>query len=246
MARPLSANNPYAVPAAEAKVEERVAFLRKVAGLTFVGLMISGATSLATAGLIAVLSEIMMSRPVSLVLMLGGIFGARMIGGSMVRSETPATQYAGFAIGTMLQGVAMGYIILTALMFSASVLGNPLILLVEAIGLVGLTMFGMTVYLLTGPKNLSMVGGFLSAVSLPMMVLMVVTFVFPSLFGGFMGLLLNMVFVGISAAGLLYSLNQVMHEMSTKHVVPAAYFITLGILTLLWNVITLLMRLQRR
>jgi FtsH-binding integral membrane protein len=243
----MSANNPYAVPAAEAAVEERVTFLRKVAGLTFVGLCISGATSMAMAGAIALAPGILGNQIASMVLMLGGIFGARFVGSSMVYGgESATTQYTGFVLGTMLQGVAMGYLLLTALLFSANVLGNPLMLLFEAIGLVTLTMFGMTVYLLTGPKKLSMIGGFLSAVSLPMMVLMVVSFAFPGQFGGVMGLILNVVFVGISAAGLLYSLNNVMHRMSTNMVVPAAYAITLGILTLLWNILTLLMRLQRR
>jgi len=240
------ADNPYARPAAEAKTEDRVAFLRKVAGLTFVGLVISATTSMITAGLIALLSDIMMSRGVSLVLMLGSLMLARMVGGRMVRSETPSVQYAGFAGGTALQGVAMGYLILTALLFSAARFGNPLVLLVEAMVLVALTMFGMCVYLLTGPKKLSMVGGFLSAVSLPMLLLMVVSFVFPSLFGGVFGMIINVVFVLISAAGLLYSLNSVMHRMSTDMVVPAAYYVTMGILTLFWNILTLLMRLQRR
>jgi len=240
------ADNPYAQPAIEASVEDRVLFLRKVAGLTFVGLCISGASSLVTAGLIAVLQSIMLNQAVSLILMLGSLFLARMLGGTMVRSETPSVQYGGFAIGTALQGVAMGYLILSALLLSVAQFGNPLVLLVEAMALVALTMFGMVIYLLTGPKNLSMVGGFLSAVSLPMMLLMVVSFVFPTLFGGVFGLVINMVFVGISAAGLLYSLNSVMHKMSTDMVVPAAYYVTMGILTLFWNILTLLMRLQRR
>lgn len=246
MARPLSAHNPYAVPVVDAKVEERVQFLRKVAGLTFVGLIVSGLSSVVTAAIIAAAPEVMMARPVQLVLMLGGLFGARWIGGSMVNSESNGVAMGGFVAGTVMQGVAMGYLILSALLLSANVLGNPLIILFEAIGLVTLTVFGMSVYLLTGPKNLSMVGGFLSAVSLPMLVLMVVSFVFPSLFGGVIGLLFNAVFVAISAAALLYALNTVMHQMSTRMVIPAAYAITLGILTLLWNVLTLLMRLQRR
>jgi len=240
------ADNPYARPAIEAKVEDRVVFLRKVAGLTFLGLLISGGSSLVTAAAIAMLSNILMGRGVSLVLMLGSLFLARMVGGSMVRSETPAVQYGGFVFGTMMQGVAMGYLILSALLLSASQFGNPLVLLVEAVALVSLTMFGMCVYLLTGPKNLSMIGGFMSAVSLPMLLLMVVSFAFPSLFGGVFGLIINVVFVGMSAAGLLYSLNSVMHKMSTEMVVPAAYYVTMGILTLFWNILTLLMRLQRR
>ena len=53
-------------------------------------------------------------------------------------------------------------------------------------------------------------------------------------------------FVALSAGGLLFNLNHVMHRMSTDMVVPAAYHVTLGMLVLFWNVLSLLMRLQRR
>jgi uncharacterized YccA/Bax inhibitor family protein len=77
-----------------------------------------------------------------------------------------------------------------------------------------------------------------------MLALMVISFVFP--IGGPFGILLSVVFVGLSAGGLLFNLNQVMHRMSTDMVVPAAYHVTLGMLVLFWNVLSLLMRLQRR
>ena len=58
--------------------------------------------------------------------------------------------------------------------------------------------------------------------------------------------LVLVVFVVVSAGGLLYNLNHVIHHMSTEMHVPAAYHITLGILVLFWNILVLLMRLQRR
>lgn len=244
MARLDYANNPYAVPAAESAVEERVAFLRKVAGLTFVGLCVSGATSLMVAGMIMLVPALSYGY-VPMVLMLGGLFAARFIG-SMTYSESTPVAMGSFLVGTGFQGLAMGYLILSAIVLSVASFGNPFVLLAEAAGLVALTVLGIVVYLLTGPKNLSMVGGFLSAVSLPMMVAMVVSFVFPGLFGGVFGLVFNVLFIAISAAGLLYSLNTVMHTMSVTMVVPAAYHVTMGILTLFWNILTLLMRLQRR
>jgi hypothetical protein len=45
---------------------------------------------------------------------------------------------------------------------------------------------------------------------------------------------------------LLYQLNQVLHQLSTKHHIEGAFMITMGLLVLLWNVITLLMRLNSR
>ena len=102
----------------------------------------------------------------------------------------------------------------------------------------------MVMYLLTGPRNLSMIGGALSVMTLPMLGLMVIGLFFP--FGGVFGLLLSVGFVAMSAGGLLFNLNQVIHRMSTDQVVPAAFHITIGILVLFWNVVTLLMKLQRR
>jgi hypothetical protein len=238
-------NNPYAPMAAEADVSERVAFLRKVAGLTGVGLMISGATSFFSAGLI-LLAPSSLTFGLSIALLLGGMFGARMVGATLVRSESPAVAGGGFLFGTSLQGLAMGSLILQALMMSIANFGNPFVLLAEAAGLVALTVLGIVVYLLTGPKKLSMVGAFLSAVSLPMLVAMIASLIFPGLFGGIFGLIMNLLFVGVSAAGLLYALNTVMHTMSTTMAIPAAFEVTMGILTLFWNILTLLMRLQRR
>ncbi len=245
MARVEYADNPYAVPAYEADVADRVSFLRRVAALTFLGLTVSATTSVLSASLVFLVPALS-SGYLPMIIMLGAIFAARGVGAGLVYNENTGVAMAGFIGGTALQGVAMGYLILAAVSVSAAAFGNPFFIIFEAMGLVALTMMGMAAYLLTGPKNLSMVGGFLSAVTLPMMVLMVVSFVFPSLFGGPMGLIFNLLFVVTSAAGLLYSLNSVMHKMSTNMAIPGAYYVTMGILTLFWNILTLLMRLQRR
>jgi len=138
----------------------------------------------------------------------------------------------------------MGYLLLTATIASAELYSNPLIFLGQAFSLVGLTVLGMVAYLMTGPKNLSMVGSALSTLALPMLALMVFSWFFPV--GGIFGILISAGFVAISAGGLLYNLNAVMHSMRTSDTVPAAYHVTMGILVLFWNVLVLLMRLQRR
>jgi hypothetical protein len=233
--------NPYQVPVAESAVDARVAFLRKVGAMTFLGLLFAGITSMVS--MAAVISvPALQNQWVSLGIMLGAIFGARFIGDSLV--HRPSTQLLGFAVGTGLQGVAMGYLMLAAVLLSIDLYNNPVVVIGQGLGLVGLTVVGMVAYLLTGPKNLSMIGGALAALSLPMLALMVITVAFPV--GGPFGILLSLVFVAVSAGGLLYNLNMVMHRMSTDMVVPAAYHVTLGMLVLFWNVMTLLMRLQRR
>lgn len=236
-------SNPYQTPVANAPEAARVAFLRNVGGLTFGGLVISAITALAsTAAVVAI--PALQGQWVSLGIMLGAIFASQWVGGALVASPDRSTQLGGFVLGTALQGVAMGYLLLTAMVLSSQLYSNPFVFLFQAMGLVGLTVVGMVLYLLTGPKKLSMIGSVMATLALPMLGLMVLTWVFPV--GGFFGLLINVGFVALSAGGLLYNLNQVMHQMTTDRVVPAAYHVTLGVLTLFWNVLTLLMRLQRR
>ena len=52
--------------------------------------------------------------------------------------------------------------------------------------------------------------------------------------------------VVISAAGLLYQLNLVMHEFSEDMSVEASYLMTIGVLVLFWNILSFIMRLTRR
>jgi len=235
--------NPYGVPVARAPAEARVGFLREVGLLTGGGLIVSGLTAtISAAAILAV--PMLLNRWVAMIVMLGAIFGSRALGGSMIRSPARSTQLAGFLAGSGLQGIAMGYLLLTATIASAELYSNPLIFLGQAFSLVGLTVLGMVAYLMTGPKNLSMVGSALSTLALPMLALMVFSWFFPV--GGIFGILISAGFVAISAGGLLYNLNAVMHSMRTSDTVPAAYHVTMGILVLFWNVLVLLMRLQRR
>ena len=106
--------------------------------------------------------------------------------------------------------------------------------------------FGMTAYVWSSPKDFSMLGAGLSALFLPMLVLMGVGVVFPSMFGGPLGIALSAVFVIVSAGGLLYQINNVLHRLATNQHIEGAYLITMGVLVLYWNILTLLMRLNRR
>jgi FtsH-binding integral membrane protein len=237
------ASNPYAVPVADAAVEERVAFLRNVALWTFGGLLVAALTSVVSAGAILTMPALQ-GRWISFGIMMGAIFGAQFVGNSLVRREDRGSQILGLVAGTALEGVAMGYLVLTAVALSIDVYANPAMFIFQALGLMGLTVAGMVGYLLTGPRQLNWIGAGLATVGLPMLVLMVVSFVFP--IGGVFGILISLVFVAVSAGGLLYNLNVVMHQMSTRMVIPAAFAIAMGILVLFWNILVLLMRLQDR
>ena len=89
-----------------------------------------------------------------------------------------------------------------------------------------------------------MVGAALSVLCPPMFGVMIVTALYPV--GGMMGIGIGMLFVAVSAGGLLYSLHEVLHKMRADQRIESAYELTMGLLVLFWNVIVLLMRLQRR
>ncbi len=230
------------IPVARASEADRTAYLRKTLGLTFVGLAIASFTGIATAFGLALMPG-MMSGYMPMILILGMWAISNFVAQPMVFNGPKAI---GFALGTAAQGVAMGFLLLAAAVASMASVGDPFTLIGLAMGLTSFTGLGMAAYVWSGPKNFSLIGAGLAAVSIPMMILMAVSFAFPGFVGGTLGIVLTSVFVLISAAGLLYQLNKVMHEYSTDMHVEGAYTIAMGLLVLFWNILSLLMRLTRR
>ena len=64
--------------------------------------------------------------------------------------------------------------------------------------------------------------------------------------GSWGSLVLAGVLVLVSAGGLLYQINSVIHKLHTDQHIEGAYLITLSVLVLFWNILVLLMRLNRR
>jgi FtsH-binding integral membrane protein len=106
--------------------------------------------------------------------------------------------------------------------------------------LTALTAVGLFGWLITGPKDLSLVRGAMAIATLPMLALMAITFVFPVT--GIMGIVISAVFVAVSTAGLLVQLDRVVHTLPTSRWVEGSYQITLGLLVLFWNLLSLLSR----
>lgn len=231
-------------PLERVSASERVTYLQRVLLWTLGGLTVSGAVGLITA---AVIYVGLSTAP--------GLFGNRFfmmagILGSFAVAQYVAPRFVfgekkvfGFALGVIFQGIAMGYLLLTAIIMT---LGDVPWLIGAAVALTASTGLGMAAYVWTKPREFSFIKGFLSAAFIPMLLLMGVSFAFPSLFGGPLGILLSGVFVLVSAAGLLYQVNQVIHRLRTDMHIEGAYLITMGILVLFWNILTLLMRLTRR
>lgn len=221
----------------------RTEFLKKVAVKVLGSLAITAVASVVWMAAIATV-QVLTQQWIALGIMLGGIYGAQFIGNRMTASPDATTRIAGFVAGSVMQGMALAYILGAAALMSASVLGSPLTLIGQAGGLVFLTVLGMVAYLWSGPEDLSLLRSALSVLFLPMLGLMAIGFFFPV--GGTLGLVFAAFFVVVSAGALLYSLNTVMHRMSVHESTAGAFYISTSIVVLFWNVLSLLMRLTSR
>jgi len=236
----------YAQPLARAAAADRVDYLQRVLLWTTGGLTLSGFTGAATAmGLYlagAMGMNFLFNQWVSLGIILGGYGIAHYAAPKLVFGQA---KVAGFGLAAIAQGVSMGYLLLFAVLLGTS-LGNPFGLVGAAMGITAVTGFGMAAYVWTGPKDFSMLGAGLSALFLPMLLLMGASFVFPGFFGGLLGIGLAALFVVVSVGGLLYQINVVMHRLNTQQHIEGAYLITMGVLILFWNILSLIMRLTSR
>ena len=230
------------VAVSRASVEDRASYLRKVLGLTTVGVGIAAFVSVVTAVALAFVPALL-SGYFPMVIILGLFALNNFVAQPMVFG---GAKPVGFVLGMSLQGLAMGFLILMAFIVSGAAFGNPLVLIGLAMGLTFFGVLGLTAYVYVAPRNFSMIGAGLSALSIPMLIAMVVGFAFPSLLGGTLGLVLSVVFVAVSVGAVLYQLNEVVHRFTTDAHWEGAYTIAMGILTLFWNILSLLMRLTRR
>ena len=234
----------HSTPVSMAQPSDRVEYLKKVMAWTVSGLFFAGLTGVAMAALLLSLpaGHILLHHYVSLGIILGSFAIAQYVAPSMVFGDN---KVAGFVMANVAQGVAMGYLLSTAVLVSLGQTGSAFSLVGTALTMTALTGGGILAYIMSGPKDFSILGGALSALGLPMLILMGVSFVMPSLFGGTLGIILCGVFVVISAAGLLYQTNAVVHKLRTDQHIEGSYLISMGILVLFWNILTLLMSLSR-
>jgi FtsH-binding integral membrane protein len=232
-----------AVPLDRASDSTRVAYLQRVLGWTVGGLAVAGVTGFASAAVIAS-QPWLQTRWAMLIGILGFSMLAQVGVRGLVFSGDPAQRTFGFVAGAAAEGVAMGWLLLAAMAVSLGAGGSALGLIGTAMGATVLTGVGLAAYTWTAPRELSMVKAGMSAMFLPMIALMILSFVFP--IGGPIGIALAGLFVVMSAAGLLWRVNEVLHTLRSDMHVEGAYLITMGVLVLFWNVLSLLMRLQRR
>jgi FtsH-binding integral membrane protein len=227
---------------ATAGVEERRTYLRRVLGIALFGLVVAGGVGIASMLFIATHTSVLRGWGPMLII-LGCWAITNFVAQPMVFGER---KWAGFMLGTMTQGVALGFLLLVAVLASRQDFGNPLTFIGMAIVLTVVAGVGITTYVLAEPRELSLLRAGLMATFLPMLLLMGVTFAFPNLLGGTGGIVVAAIFVLVSAGGLLYQLNLVVHRFRTNMQVEGGYVIAIGVIVLFWNILSLLLRMRRR
>lgn len=235
----MSVHSAYA-PAVSGPSEARLAFLRKVGLWTFGGLSI--AAIVAVVSMFTIAPVVMgLGRFGALIGVLGSFLFAHYFCRNLVYGES---KKLGFFMAVVAEGVSFGFLLLTTIFYAGpDAVGEGVGIVVKGMGLTAASAFGMLLYVWFNKSDLSMVKAGLSVIGIPMLILMALQFVWP--IGGVFGLVLCGVFVVASGASLLYALHTVVHEMDDDMHVEAAYEVSMKLLVLLWNIISLLNRLRR-
>jgi FtsH-binding integral membrane protein len=230
------------VVVAHAPAVTRSAYLRRVAGLTFVGLLLVGLAGIGS--MVYLGSHLALLRGWGATVVILGCWAVtNFVAQPMVFGNSKSI---GFVLGTVTQGIALGFLLLVAVLLSQQAFGNPFTFIGMAVVLTVVAGIGITIYAASEKREFSALRAGLAAFSLPMLALMALSFAFPQWFGGGLGILLSVIFVVVSAAGLTYQLNRVVHHFTTDMTVEGAYVIAIGVTVLFWNILSLLMRLNRR
>lgn len=231
-------SNVFFTPAIEAPVELRTAFLRRVAGWTTAGLGLTAVVSVLSA-LLLVPAVASFGRWAILLVVYGTFILSQTVARKMVYGES---KVAGFLLGNAAQGTALGFI-LAFVAFGTGVGADGLLLIGQCVLLTMCSSIAMFLYVSMARREFSLLRSGLSMLFLPMLVLMGIQLIFP--IGGTMGLIISSVFVLVSAGSLLYKLNWVTHELDTDSAMEGGYELSLAIVVLLWNLLSLFSRLRR-
>lgn len=228
----------FVQPVAIESVETRSRFLQQVALRTLGGLALTA--------LVAVFSTLFIAPAVFrggtwavLGVVYGSFLGAQFLGRKLVYGENKA---AGFVVGGTLQGIALGFLLLIALVTTAP--GEGMALIGYSLLMVVLSMAAMCVYVTAEKRDFSMLRAGLTMLAIPMLVLMGLQVVIPM--NGMAGIAVSGLFLAVSVGALLYRLNTIVHEYPANMATEAAFELTLGIVVFFWNLLSFFLRLRRR
>jgi len=149
---------------------------------------------------------------------------------------------AGFVVGTTLQGIALGFLLLIAIVTTAP--GEGLQLIGYSLTMVVLSVAAMLLYVTIEKREFSMIRAGLSMLGIPMLILMGLQLVIPM--NGMAGVLVSGLFLAVSVGALLYRLNAVIHTYPIELATEASFELTLSIVVFFWNLLAFFLRFRRR
>jgi FtsH-binding integral membrane protein len=226
-------------PVVSGPSEARLAFLRKVGIYTFVGLTLTALVAIVSTFTVV---PLLLRVPFGAMI---GVFGAFLFSHILCRQMVfGSMKVPGFVLGMVGEGFSFGFLLfLTVFGFGDLAMAEGVGVVVKAMAITAASGAGLLAYVWFNKSDLSLVKAGLSVLGIPMLLLMVLQLFLPM--GGTLGLILCAGFVLFSGAALLYKLHVVVHEMDEDMHIEAAFEITMALLVLLWNVISLLNRLRR-
>lgn len=228
---------------------DRVTYLKRVMLWTAGGLSFTALVGLATTAALYVAAVaglgFLFSPMISGACILACFGIAHLVAPRFVFGEQ---KVLGLFMACFFEGISFGWLLLSAFSMGMES-GNPFGLAGTALVLTAATSIGLTGYVWSNPREYRLLGAALAAIMPAMLLLMVGSFAassfMPGLMGGPFGVGLTAFFVVISAAGLLYQVNRVLHKLRTDMHIEGSYLITMGVLVLYWNILSLLMSLSR-
>jgi FtsH-binding integral membrane protein len=225
-------------PASASSIVNRTGFLKKVGLFTFLGLVVASITGVLSMFFLAPLVFAMGGTAV-----LGVIFGTFFLAHYAARAIVfkSEAKVLGFLFGSVCEGISLGFLLLVTLLRFGGSEGISLIL--QCLTLTVASALGMLVYTLTAKHDLSLVRAGLATFGVPLLFVMVFSAIFP--IGGALGIAVGIAFVVFSGAALLYRLQRVVYSFPDTAHVEGAYELTMSLLVLFWNILSLLNRARR-
>jgi len=233
----MEVQNP-SVAVAFATPEDRSDYLRRLATWTLGGLTLTAIVSVISTMFIAPL--VFQGGKWAVI---GVVYGSFLLAQTVVRKMVYGeSKVAGFVLGTTLQGVALGFLLLITLALTK--VEDGLTLIGQCVLITVLAAAAMLVYVIGCRRSFSFLGAGLSMLLLPMLALMALQLVFP--LSGTVGIVVAAVFLLVSVGAMLYNLNLVVNHMNSTMHVEGAYEVTLSVVILFWNLLSLMNRVRRR
>jgi len=228
-------------PAMTSSTEDRLSFLRKVYGLTFLGVLVFAlSAALPLAGLALAIPGLQQIGELALGIHPLISFGV-LVASSFVVHMVSMRKYLN-VIALFLFAALWGFITIPLLAYAVAVTGGVGVIF-QALGLTTIVFGGLTAYVFITKKDFSFLGGFLM-VGLFLLFGVIIISLVASLLGygkpSALSYALSIFAVILFSGYVLYDTSNILHHYATDMVVPAALALMVDFIILFRNILYLL------